>query len=308
MTVDTWYGFLLRHLVRPYQLHCHGKHVGRLKFVNGRSARYVLETNIEQFYFNPEGEIYIDKVSQFACKLQRESGGKPIARLQQVFDRICIDECQDLAGYDLELIELLLDSDIEVVLVGDHRQATFQTNKSAKNKGFGRAKIIDKFEEWAMAGRANLDYQTESHRCVQTICDFSDQLFPNLPKTTSLNTRKTGHDGVFALHHCDVAAYMDDYAPQTLRYSRATKNVPGTPLNFGEAKGMTFERTLIFPHKKLEKYLQTGVPTDAGEELAKIYVAVTRAKQSAAFVLPDKVERAVVPFQTIRRRAPLSVG
>ena len=53
------------------------------------------------------------------------------------------------------MIELLLDSDIEVVLVGDHRQATFQTNKSAKNKGFGRAKIIDKFEEWAMAGRAS---------------------------------------------------------------------------------------------------------------------------------------------------------
>ena len=288
MEVGTWYSFLLRHFVRPYQLHLHRTHVSKLLFVQGRSARFVREADTDRFYFGPPGEILSDKVSQFACKLIDETGGKPLARFEQVFDRLYIDESQDLAGYDLELIERILDSHVDIILVGDHRQATYSTNHARKNAAYKGHKIVDKYEEWRASGRADFEYQNHSRRCVQDICNFADALFPDFPKTVSLNHHVTGHDGVFVVRKGEVPAYLEHFDAQTLRYNRRTKDVPGIPYNFGEAKGMTFNRTLIYPHGKLLDYLKSGDLADAGAELAKIYVAVTRARQSVAFVVPDE--------------------
>jgi len=141
----------------------------------------------------------------------------------------------------------------------------------------------------------DLEFQSISHRCVQTICDLADRLFPDMPRTTSLNRNSTDHDGVFAVREQDVEPYMTAFDPQTLRYDRRTKNVPGKPINYGASKGLTFERTLIFPNGPLSNFLLTGDPKDAGS-VAKIYVAITRARQSAAIVIKDKSKPPIIPI------------
>jgi DNA helicase-2/ATP-dependent DNA helicase PcrA len=146
-----------------------------------------------------------------------------------------VDESQDLAGYDLELLEILMKSRIAVTLVGDHRQATFTTNANLKNKQFARQNVIAKFAEWQAGGLCRLEYQYHSYRCVQPICDFADKLHPTLRKTTARNDTRTGHDGVFAVENSRVAAYMQKLSPQVLRYNRKQEDVPGCPLNFGAA-------------------------------------------------------------------------
>ena len=291
----TWFGFLLQHLVRPYQRAAYAGRVRGLAFVNGISARGTREADTKRHYFRRPGDMYIDKVSKFACMLIRETGGKPVDRLAHIVDRIYVDEAQDLAGYDLNLIERLLDSDIEVVLVGDHRQATFKTNQSAKNRRFGGQRIIDKFAEWEVGGRARVEIHNHSYRCVQEICDAADKLFPDVAGTISRNHTRTGHDGMFLVRQRDVGGYVERFSPQALRYNRRMKNVPGIPYNFGGAKGMTFERVLIFPHKPLETYCLTGKLEDAGRELPKIYVAMTRARQSVGIVVPNGTEGGIAP-------------
>ena len=57
---------------------------------------------------------------------------------------------------------------------------------------------------------------------------------------------------------------------------------------------MTFDRTLIYPHGPLRKYLSTGKLADAGKDLSKICVAATRARQSTAFVVEDGATLATV--------------
>jgi DNA helicase-2/ATP-dependent DNA helicase PcrA len=289
LTISSWYSFLLRHLVRPYQRAMHTKPVKRLHFHNGISSQYSREADIEKHYFGAQGCIYVDKVSKFACQLIQKTGGIPIRRMEEIFDHLYIDEVQDLAGWDLELVETLMKSRIGITLVGDHRQATFSTNSALKNKKYSGAKIILKFEEWQKAKLCELEYQAISHRCVQPICDFADRLHPVLPKTKSMNSFVTAHDGVFAVRQRDIDVYMLRYEPQTLRYSRVTRDVPGTPINYGAAKGMTFERTLLFPNLKLRKFLLSGKPEDAGD-IAKAYVAITRARQSTAFVISDNAK------------------
>ena len=295
MQIATWFGFLLRHMVRPYQRAAYPGSVRGLAFVNGISARGSREADTTRHYFGRPGHMYIDKVSKFACKLIGETGGKPVDRLAQIVDRVYVDEAQDLAGYDLELIERLLESDIEVVLAGDHRQATFKTNQSAKNRRYGKQRIIDKFRAWEVCGKARIEIHQHSYRCVQRICDAADRLFPNVEGTISRNHTRTGHDGMFLVCQQDVGAYVERFSPQVLRYNRRMRNVPGTPYNFGEAKGMTFERVLIFPHKALATYCVTGELEDAGKELAKIYVAMTRARQSVGIVVPNGTEGGIAP-------------
>ena len=95
----------------------------------------------------------------------KATGGLPLNRFEQIFDHLYIDEAQDLSGYDLELVELLLKSRVRMTLIGDHRQATFSTNDNPKNKAYWGVKIVTKFEEWAKAGLAEIDYHTHSHRC-----------------------------------------------------------------------------------------------------------------------------------------------
>lgn len=288
VTISTWYAFLLRHFVRPYQNCLYNPRVTGIHFVNGRSVPYVPADKIRKHYFSKKPDlIYVDKVSKFACEVVQQTGGMPLQRFERIFDRLFIDESQDLAGYDLELIELLLESKVETTLVGDRRQATYSTNKAAKNKKYDGPNIILKFEEWEKAGLCGIEHQNFSHRCVQDICDLADRFYPDAPHTESRNADVTGHDGVFAVQKSQVQAYMDAYNPQPLRYSRATRNIPGKPINFGNAKAMTFQRTLIFPHGPLKKYLSTGDLKDAGKDIAKIYVAITRARQSVSFVVED---------------------
>ena len=135
---------------------------------------------------------------------------------------------------------------------------------------------------------------------MQEICDFADQFHPDAPNTESRNKTVTEHDGVFAVRGSDVAEYVATYTPQPLRYSRKTGCPHGEPINFGASKGMTFQRTLIYPHGPLLKFLTTGKLEDAGKAVEKIYVAVTRARQSVAFVVNDDAKVNGITMYSVR--------
>jgi hypothetical protein len=55
-------------------------------------------------------------------------------------------------------------------------------------------------------------------------------------------------------------------------------------MNIGVAKGSTFDRVLIFPTKPMKQYLADGEPTKLRAP-ERLYVAVTRARHSAAFMV-----------------------
>jgi DNA helicase-2/ATP-dependent DNA helicase PcrA len=287
VSVYTWFTFLLRHFVRPFQRCLEERRVAGLNFISGHSAQYIPETNTKSHYFTRDTRIHSDKVSKFAYRVIELTEAAPIRRIERVFRRLYIDECQDLVGYDLELIELLMRSNVQVSLVGDHRQATFATHAPQKNRQFAGPNIIKKFEQWKAAGLCEIEYHNFSNRCIQAICDFADQFHPESSQTISKNTSVTRHDGVFAVRERDIDRYVARYHPQPLRYNRNIDCAHGSPINFGASKGMTFDRTLIYPHQKLRKFLSTGKLKDAGQEREKIYVAITRARQSVAFVVHD---------------------
>lgn len=286
--VLSWYSFLLRELARPYRATIHKNRIEGLHWIEGRSVPYIPSSKIGPHYFYNEKHIYSDKISKFVIECNYRSGGAVMRRLRARFSRLIIDEIQDMAGYDLDLLELIMREGCPILLVGDHRQATYATNHASRNSAFAGLRIIKKFNEWKDDGLTELAYQNQTYRCNQIIADLSDTFFPSEPHTVSLNEKKTGHDGVFLVASSDVESYIAEFRPQVLRFSAATRCDEYLPLNFGEAKGLTFERVLIFPHGKAKSWLATGQLTHIEKTLAKLYVAVTRARYSVAFVYDSR--------------------
>jgi DNA helicase-2/ATP-dependent DNA helicase PcrA len=282
--VLSWYSFLLREMARPYRNSVYPRRIDGLAWVEGRSPVYAKEADTAAHYFADERHIYSDKIAKFVCKCETSSGGAVFRRLAQRFDHIIIDEIQDMAGHDLDLLEMLLKSPIRVTMVGDHRQSTYTTNNAARNSAYAGIKIIKKFEEWKKAGLIELEYDQNTHRCQQSIADLADSFFPDQPKTKSLNTDHTGHDGIFAVSEKLVPTYVERFGPQVLRYSKATDCGGYDALNFGESKGMTFNRVLIYPHGKARSWLASADLKHVLPSASKMYVGATRARHSVAFV------------------------
>lgn len=284
VVVKTWFSFLLDDFVKPYQNAIYPtQRITGLAFVNGVSAQYVPATNVARHYFYKGTEIYSDKIAKFGVETNQVTGGLPINRLQKMYDRIYIDEVQDLAAWDIDIIYLLMRSTIDIVLVGDPRQATYRTNNGAKYAKYGGYKILTLLNELASANNCEMELMMYSHRCRQEICDFSDMFFAEVENTVSRNLEVTDHDGIFIVRTQDVPGYIKRYNPKILRYSKTEACQGYAASNFKASKGLGFDRTLLFPHGPLKTLLING-DFSALNEPAALYVAVTRARQSMAIV------------------------
>lgn len=280
---------MLQDCSRPYQNTVYDKkRIETIFFVEGKSCPYIPRNNTDKYYFADGERIYTDKISDFACSCNARSGGSVIKRLEDIYDCIFIDEIQDLAGYDFDFLELLFKSKIEIVVVGDSRQGTYFTNCSPKNKKFKGQNIIALFKEWQKRGMCDIQERNECYRCNQNICDIADGIYPDMPKTKSMNHLDTGHDGVYTICLVDVKEYVRMHDPMILRYSKTTETEGLRGLNFGVSKGQSFDRVLIFPNGPIKEFLRTKNTEQLKDKTkALLYVGITRARYSVAFVHDD---------------------
>ncbi|MBW7991682.1 MAG: AAA family ATPase [Planctomycetes bacterium] len=283
ITVQSWFSFLLQEGVRPYQNQMEYQQRVRTIFFQIKKSRYHKKDN----YFTSANDIYSNKVSEFVYECDRKTEGRIIKRLEKIYSYIVIDELQDFAGYDLNLLEIFFNSKINIVAVGDPRQATFSTNTSQKYKQYRRSNIFLWLKEKEQNNEIEIEENNESHRCNRDICDFASNIFPDFPKMFSKNSKLTGHDGIFCIHIDGVDNYIENYNPIILKYSKTTNTFGFHGINIGLAKGRTYKRVLIFPTKPMLEYLKTKDTSKAGDK-SKLYVAVTRAKYSVAFVVGNK--------------------
>ncbi len=313
VTVQTWFSFLLQHGVRPFQGVLFEKKIKGLILVNSQSGLkayrnpcqdckqkkivipncskckipiYYGENNeFEQHYFTKGLKIYSDKLSKFVFRCNERSNGNVIDRISRIYSHIFVDEVQDLAGYDLELLKLFFNCNSTILLVGDPRQGTYSTNSAAKNKQFKKAQIVnffsDKIENLAKDDTSLMT----NYRCNKPICDLSNKLFPNFQATTPGNNIETEHSGVFFIKEQDIETYLQKFQALQLRDSKRTKvNENYSVMNFGEAKGLSFDRVLIYPTKPFLEWLKDNNSELADTSRSKLYVALTRARHSVAII------------------------
>jgi len=284
--VMTWFRFLLRECARPYQRSKYDeKRIESLLFVNKQSTKGIAEANTRHYYFAGGDLIYSDKIAKFVDECEKKSSNAVTDRLGQIYTDVFIDEFQDLAGWDLEVIRMLMQSGIRVTLVGDPRQHIYSTNPSQKNRQYLGVKFVNLVEIWEKDGLCSIKRMSTTHRCNGPICKLSNRLWPGMDSMKSLRRDSTNHDGTFLVAENLVKEYIERFKPQVLRYNKRAETYGCEALNFGLAKGLQFKRVLIIPTGPIKKYLQSGVLSHVKKSRDKLYVAVTRASHSVAFVL-----------------------
>lgn len=285
-----WYSFLLHHMIRPYlPLHFPGQRLNGLNF-DGNPGRYAKGP---RRFLDSTGRAFRIHLSRLAVDVANASKGLAIDRLSRIYSEIHIDEVQDLTGCDLRILEMLMKSTTDLFMVGDVRQSVYDTNPHDPNlKQYRGVKMLDWFTKHQELGLLEVAHASETWRSNQGIADFSDSVFPSefaFEKTVSRATARTEHDGVFAICSEVVPAYVAHFNPLCLRASVATARDVDLPFrNFGKVKGLSVDRVLIYPTRPIVELLTKGKELNP-QSACGLYVAVTRARHSVAFVV-DKPE------------------
>lgn len=301
ITIQTWFSFLIKHGAKPYQDCVIDTEITGLILVSGKSGlRHETEDgkrfywgeakNPYEFYFSKSGKIYSDKLAKFVIRCNKGSDEKVINRISQCFDNIFIDEVQDLAGYDLEILKELFNCQSNILLVGDPRQATYSTNNAQKYAKFKKSEIVNFFSDDTIKIDTDDKSLTVNHRCSPQICEYSNTLYPDLAESTSGNDSVTGHDGIIIVDKFHVDSYMKEYQSIVqLRHSIRTQVNADYPVyTFGKSKGLTFDRVLIYPTAPIFNWLLNSEKELKGISRAGFYVALTRARYSVGIVLDPK--------------------
>lgn len=289
--IMTWYSFVLNELVKPYQNVIFGiNEIKSIDFTDAHGKVNYKNTGTRERYITSNGDIKSKEIAELVLQINKKSQGKVMSRLSRVYSHIFIDEVQDMAGYDLDIIATLIYSDIDVICVGDNKQATFKTNHSIRNKSKSGTKIWDFFQKLISEDVVEVQKNLISRRFNQEICSFANMVYPNENNIGTSMNEKTNYDGVILINKTDVQKYYNYYRPIILKYDKKTSTDGYPSFNFGECKGMTFERVLIYPNGPFKDFLLKGKALKTPQ---KYYVAATRAKYSIAFVVdtfPKKVE------------------
>lgn len=299
--VQTWFSFLLQHGVKPYQNYVYEGTVKGLMLVNQRSGikyrykgtpvYYNAETETKEHFFNNSMQIYSDKLAKFVVFENEKSSGLVIDRLSKVFDYVFVDEVQDLAGYDLSIIKYLVESPINLIMVGDPRQVTYHTHEEAKWSKYSEGKIkeflVDNLEPYAV----EIDEKSlnVSHRNYKDICILANQLYPDMPSCAYEEQEETSDKGVFIVKENDIDAFLKEYNATQIRHNIRTKTSPKNEvINMGNSKGLTRERVLIYPTKDMENWIFDNSQLLKFETKSKFYVAITRAQKTVGIVTKKK--------------------
>lgn len=301
VVVQTWFSFLLQHGVKPYQNYVYEGAVKGLVLVNQRSGLkyrykgtpvyYNAEAETKEHFFNKSMQIYSDKLAKFVVSANEKSSGLVIERLSKVFDYIFIDEVQDLAGYDLSIIKYLVESSINLIMVGDPRQVTYHTHEEAKWSKYSEGKIKEFLVDNLRPNAVEIDESSLSvtHRNFKDICILANRLYPQMTPCAYEEQEGTCDKGVFIVKEKYIDAFLQEFEATQIRHSIRTKiNPQNEVINMGNSKGLTRERVLIYPTKDMENWIFDNSQILKYETRSKFYVAITRAQKTVGIVTKRK--------------------
>lgn len=282
-----WRAFVMNEIVKPYLPKRYpAVHMSGLSLKDPNSFQYL---SGQSRHFTSSGKAYPSLLGKLAYDVNKDSNGRAIKRIENLYDTIYIDEGQDLRGNDLCVLEELLKSSIDVHIVLDPRQSTLSTAPRDRKyvKDYSSASIIELYRKWHKQGLIDLDYLSETKRFTDQIARFSDCVFDlGLNPTISNVPIRGRHDGVFLIEKSRVKEYSESYQATALAVQKSQDIDAYESVNFGLSKGMTRDDIVILATGPIEKFLETGTRLPP-KSACGFYVAITRAKYSVAIAVTN---------------------
>lgn len=207
-------------------------------------------------------------------------------RIKKYFDYLYIDEIQDFASYDFELIKRLAQIDMNILYVGDFYQHTFSTSRA----GSKNSTLYDDYRRYLSNFEEILTIDTEllkkSYRCKKNVCDFVTsklgiQIIPyyeNYDVNVKLISSPEGIDLI-----------MRDKKIMKLFYNNHHKYKCRSD-NWGNCKGLSFVEVCVILTSEAFKCLKKGTFNSLKSGTRnRFYVACTRSSGNLYFIEGKKV-------------------
>lgn len=237
-----------------------------------------------RFYTDRSGRLYHNRIA----KLFEVKGVLPevIERLNKYFDDLCIDEVQDFGGHDFNFICQLYPTNLNMLMVGDFYQHTFDTSRDGNVNG-NLHKDYERYQsKFTKAGfTLDLESLSNSYRCAPLVCDFvSEQLGIDVKshrkdevEVTLVESKRRGIE----IFECGNTVKL--FYQASFRYGGFTDN-------WGAVKGLDCyeDVCVVLNPKTFGLFKKAGLRGLPAQTKNKLYVACTRAKRNLYFV-PESI-------------------
>ena len=243
-----------------------------------------LQRTADAFYVDSHRRLYHNRIA----KLLDNKGvvGDVTRRIEKYFDMVCVDEVQDIGGYDFELLTAICGSDINMLLVGDFYQHTFVTSQDGtKNKNLHAdyEKYKKRFEKAGLA--VDTTSLEKSYRCSQTVCNFIRELlgidiYSHSDRATNVAILERQVDAD-RLHACGVTVKL--FYQEHHKYGCHSQN-------WGNSKGADhYQDVCVVLNGTAYRALTTGtMGTVSPQTRNKLYVACSRPRGNL-YLIPDQM-------------------
>lgn len=242
-----------------------------------------LKRDNPRYYFNERGSLYHNRLA----KLIEIAEAIPdvIARIERFYDEFYVDEVQDLAGHDFNLLMGLAKAKVQMLFVGDFFQHTFDTSRDgAVNKSLHDD--IVKYEKRFLSAGISVDKETlsRSWRCGTTVCDFISTHL----QIDMRSQHETVTDIISVNTQAQATALHSDLSVVKLFYQEHLK-FGCFSNNWGASKGLDHytDVCVVLGNKHWSCYQKSGLNTLPAQTRNKLYVAFSRTR-GKLYLAPDK--------------------
>lgn len=283
ITVQTYFTFLYSFCYKPF-LHYSWSSKG-INWDIPPAFTLRLKRSDRRFYVDGHSRLYSNRIA----KLVVDNVIADVrARLEKYYDSFLLDEVQDFAGHDFNLLKELCKSDLDILLVGDFYQHTFDTSRD----GPTNKNLFDDFTRYQKHFSDNgikVDKNTLSlsYRCSSSVCAFvKKNLGINIESHNEEETGVYYLDGEKTL----IEIFYDDNVVKL--FFKEHSKYPCYSNNWGKSKGLdSYDDVCVALNSKTFKAYTnndfSGLPASSRN---KLYVACTRASRSLYLVNEDELK------------------
>jgi DNA helicase II / ATP-dependent DNA helicase PcrA len=243
-----------------------------------------LKRNNPKFYIDSHGRLYHNRIA----KLLETRGvlNELFERLEKYFDYLFVDEIQDFGGHDINLIYSLVETNINVLLVGDFYQHTFDTSRDGNvNSTLHNDYTVYK-SRFKKAGY-NIDSSllSNSYRSGPIICQFLSKELG-----IKIDSHRTDETSIEFIDDKERANRLFECCETVKLFYQSSNQYSGLTENWGASKGQDCynDVCIVLNSKTLEYYKNNSLRDLPSKTKNKLYVACTRAKGNL-YLVPEKL-------------------
>lgn len=237
-----------------------------------RPADYTrFKPGTDVFYMTSERLMYSNRIAHYC---EQNCADEIRSRLDKYCDWFMVDEVQDIAGRDFNLLMKIIPENCNSIFVGDFYQHTYDTS----NDGNINQSLYNDYNtflrRWRTAG-VEIDNTTlsKTHRCSEDICEFVRRI------GISIGSTGVANGNVIEINNQEAADAIisDDRIPK-LFYAKSD-TYQCASMNWGESKGIDhFKDVCVVLNKStMALYASNALNTMNSQTKNRFYVACTRA-------------------------------